>query len=228
MDRCFRLAITHCELEDSSRAALILRSLQVINPKLEVYAEDNSPEALDLARLTLALLVQLDFGSSTLDRARGGDIANDKLFQTFRSAVRAIHVPEGDSRLRELLYNICSTYLAGTATSSHSDLRRRHSTNTVKAAGQKLIDIICDDAYGGSGTCRISALLFLDSLVALAMADRSDYLLESLIRTNFVVVLVETIKDIPRELRETSSKGNLVTYGLASCTNQKRFQTSLF
>ena len=217
-----RLAIVHCELEDSSKATLILRSLQIINPKLEGYAEENSPEALDLARLILALLVQLDFGSSTLDRARGGDIANDKLFQTFRSAVRAIHVPEGDSRLRELLYNICSTYLAGTATSSDSDLRRRHSTNTIKAAGQKLIDITCDDAYGGNGKCRISALLFLDSLVALAMADKSVYLLESLIRTNFIVVLVETIRDIPRELRETNSKGNLVAFSLVSYTDQIR------
>ena len=211
-----RLAIAHCELDHSSRTALILRSLQVVVPKIEGYAEGNSPEALDLARLALALLAQSDFGSSTLDRARGEDIANDKLFQTFRSALRAIHVPEGDNRLRELLYNICLTYLAGTATSSDSDLRRRHSTNTVKAAGQKLIDIICDDAYGGSGTCRISALLFLDSLVALAMTDKSVYLVESLIQTNFIVVLVETIKDIPRELRESSSKGKLVVCPLAS------------
>ena len=204
-----RLALIHCDLDIGSKAALILQSLQMINPKLERYAEENAPEALDLARLAHALLMQLNFDSSTLERAKGGDITNDKLFQTFRTALRAIHIPDEDSQLREVLYNICYRYLAGTAASSDAVIRRRHNTHTVRAAGEKLVDIICDDAYGGSGTCRISALMLLDSLVALAKADNSTYLIESLVRTNFIVVLVETIKDIPHELRETKAKGKL-------------------
>ena len=202
-----RLALTHCDLEVGSKAALILQSLQIINPKLERYAEENAPEALDLARLAHALLMQLDFDPSTIERAKGGDITNDKLFQTFRTALRAIHVPDEDNQLREVLYHICYRYLAGTAASLDAVIRRRHNTNTVKAAGEKLIDLICDDAYGGSGTCRISALLLLDSLIAMAKAVNSPYLIDSVVRTNFIVVLVETIKDIPSELRETSAKG---------------------
>lgn len=204
-----RLALLHCDLESGSKAALILQSLQISNPKLARSAEENAPEALDLARLAHALLMQLDFDSSTMERAKGGDIANDKLFQTFRTALRAIHIPDEDSQLREVLYHICYRYLVGTAASSDAVVRRRHSTHTIKSTGERLVDVICDDAYGGSGTCRTSALMLLDSLVALAKADNSTYLVESLVRTNFIVVLVETIEDIPHELREANAKGEL-------------------
>lgn len=204
-----RLALLHCDLEAGSKAALILQSLQIMNPKLARSAEENAPEALDLSRLAHALLMQLDFDSSTLERAKGGDIANDKLFQTFRTALRAIHIPNEDSQLREILYHTCYRYLVGTAASADAVVRRRHCTHTVKSAGERLVDIICDDAYGGSGTCRTSAMMLLDSLVALAKADKSTYLVESLVRTNFIVVLVETIKEIPHELRKANAKGNL-------------------
>ena len=207
-----QLTLTHGDLESATKAALILQSLQLINPKLERYAELNAPEALDLATLALALLMQLDFDTSTLERAKGSDITNDKLFQTFRTALRAICNPDEDSQLRDILYQLCYRYLAGTANLSDNSVRRRHNTNTVKAIGEKLIDIICDDAYGGSGTCRISAILLLDSLVALAKADSSAYIIESLVRTNFIVVVVETIKDIPSELREASAKGEFPRY----------------
>lgn len=202
-----RLMLTDCDLEVGRKAALILQSLQLINPKLDRYAEANAPQALDLARLAHALLMQLDFDTSTIERAKGGDITNDKLFQTFRTALRAIQVSDEDSQLRETLYHICYRYLAGTATSSDAVVRRRHNTSTVKVAGGKLIGVICDDAYGGSGTCRISALMLLDALVALAKADNSAYIIDSLVRTNFIVVLVETIKDIAPELRQTSAHG---------------------
>lgn len=218
-----RLLFAQCDVETSSKTSLILQSLQLINPKLERFAEENVPEALDLARVTLALLLQLDFGSSTLNPTRGGDLPNERLFQTFKSALGGIYDPKGDIELRELLYNICTTYVAGLNLSSESAVRRRSSTNAFKVAGQKVIDVICDDAYGATGTCRISALLLLDSLIALAKTEGSTYLVESLIRTNFIVVLVETIKDIPRELREASSRGKSIDYDIKRATNQKTF-----
>ncbi len=201
------LAVRHCDLDQSSRVALIMQAFQVITPKLERYAADNDVEAIYLARLVQALLSQFDFNSAALDRSRSGDAANDRLFQIFRTTIRAIHLPDIDIQLREVLYNICYRYLAGMADASDAPLRRRHSTQTIKGAGEKIIDIICDDAYGGSGTCRVSALLLLDALTTLAKVEKSSYIVESLVRTNFIVVLVETIKDIPQELRETNANG---------------------
>ncbi|KAK8249215.1 nucleoporin Nup186/Nup192/Nup205 [Phyllosticta capitalensis] len=80
-----------------------------------------------------------------------------------------------------------------------------HTMRVVKSAGNKLIDVVCDDAYAGQGTCRVSALLFLESLVSLATREDSRYILDSLVRLNFVDVLVDSIKVIPTEIQSAKS-----------------------
>jgi nuclear pore complex protein Nup205 len=135
------------------------------------------------------------------------DVANDRLFQLFRVCLRGIHSPVATTQLRETFYNICYRYLTGMAEiSSTNPVLRRHSTQTVKAAGERLIDVICDDAYTGEETCRISALL-LDALVSLAKQEESRYIIDSLVRINFIGILVDAIKNIPIELRATIAQG---------------------
>lgn len=205
-----KLFIRHCDLDQDIRAGLILQSFQIIVPKLEKYAAAESvTDAIYMADLINTLLLELDFHSSALDGARAGDVTSDRLLQIFRTALRAITIPDGESQLREILYNICHQYLTGMAEISSTPVRSRQRIQIVKATGRKLIEFICDDVDGGSGTCRISALLLLNSLVTLTNGESSNYLLDSLDRSNFVLVLVETIQDIPQELRETNPQGRL-------------------
>ena len=204
------LVVVKCDLDQGTRSTLTLQGLQVITPKLDQYALENTSDAVELACLVRTLLFQLNFNSSTLDKARAGDVAHDRLFQVFRTALRAISISDGNPLIREVLYNICHRYLTGMAEILDAPLRRQHNTQTIKATGERLIDIVCDDAYGGAGTCRVSALLLLNSLVLLAKSESSTYLVNSLVRTNFIVVIVEAIKDIPQELRETSARGKVL------------------
>ncbi|KAI4280139.1 MAG: hypothetical protein L6R38_004685 [Xanthoria sp. 2 TBL-2021] len=196
------LAIGHCELDQGGRASLVLQALQTVMPKLERYAVESSPEALVLAKLVQTLFFQVDLKSSALDQTKVADLADDRFFNIFRTSLRAINVPEGDVNLREALYNICFRYLTSIADPSGSKSRQHNISQMVKTSGKKTIDIICDDAYGGSGTCRASAVLFLDALTATALIEKSSYMIDSLARTNFIVVLVEAIRDIPNELRD--------------------------
>ncbi|KAL8900187.1 MAG: hypothetical protein Q9207_005813 [Kuettlingeria erythrocarpa] len=199
------LAMCHTDLDQEGRAALLLQALQTVTPRLERYAAESSPEAVTLGKLVQALLFQVDFKSSALDRCKGADMADDRLFGVFRTALQAINIPDGQVSLREVLYSICFRYLTGIAESNASVSGLRNITQTVALSGKKTIAIICDDAYGGSGTCRVSAVLFLDALAATAKAENSSYVVDSLARTNFIVVLVEAIRDIPSELRETDA-----------------------
>ncbi|KAK3059467.1 hypothetical protein LTS18_010810 [Coniosporium uncinatum] len=64
--------------------------------------------------------------------------------------------------------------------------------------------MICDDAYAGKGTCKISALLLLDSLVTLGNREGSRYVIDAFGRLNFIGVIVDSIKSIPYELRNTN------------------------
>lgn len=201
------LSIGTCSLDPAGKAALILQALQLSTPKLEGYASTNVQQAIEIAKLILALLFQLDFEASALDRSRAGDVANDRLFQVFRTALRAVNRPNVDMQLREVLYKICYRYLGSMAVVSDAPIRRRHGIQTVRATGERTMNVVCDDAFGASAPCRISALLLLDSLAAMAKVDKSNYIIDSLVRTNFLQVLVESIESIPQELRQTNAKG---------------------
>lgn len=196
------------DLDSGATTTFVLQALQVILPKLERYATENVTEAFELARLSKALLSHLDFTSSSFDWGRAGDLTNDRLFQLFRVCLRGIRSPVATTELRETFYIICYRYLTGTAEiSSANPAVRRYSTQTVKAVGEKLVDIICDDAYAGEETCRISAILLLDALVSLAKEEESRYMIDSLVRINFIGILVDAIKNISTELRATAAQG---------------------
>ncbi len=201
------IAIGTSDLGQAEKSALILQALQLVTPKLEDYAMTNRLEAKEIARLALALLFQFDFGSAALDQSRAGDVANDRLFQVFRTALRAVNCPNVDMQLREMLYKICYHYLSRKGQTLDTSILRRQGIQTVKSTGEKTMDIMCDDAYGASGTCRISALLLLDSLASLATLNKSNFIVEALARTNFIQILVESIENVPQELREANSRG---------------------
>lgn len=205
------LAIRHCDLDQGGRASLVLQALQIVMPKFERFAMESSPEAIVLAKLVQALLFQLDLRLSALSQSQVMEVADDRFFNVFRTCLRAINVPEGDMNLREVLYTICSWYLTSIADPSGFKTRPHNVSQTVKTSGKKTMDVICDDAYGGSGTCRASAVLFLDALTATATVEQSNYMIDSLARTNFIVVLVEGIGEIPNELRDSGAQGILST-----------------
>ncbi|KAF2835397.1 nuclear pore complex subunit Nup192 [Patellaria atrata CBS 101060] len=197
------------DFEASLKTSLILRAFQLILPKLEKSFSEDPKTALILADLSRALVRDIDFASKILERTKTGDYANDRLFQVFRASLAGVTCLVGSSKLREILYQVCYRYLRGStkgpkltgdATSKGSNMGR-HSIRTIKLAGERLIETICDDAYAGEGTCKISALLTLDTLVSLAIQEESNYLIESFVRLNFIYVLVDSIKNIPAELQ---------------------------
>ena len=200
--------VRNCSSESSERAALALKALQTISPKLELYATQNRPETHIFATLVQNLLGELDFQSPVILAGRAGEIASDKLFQLFKISLRAIGNPETDTALHESFYNICYMYLTATVGTS-APSRKQFGTQTIKAAGDGLIDTVCEDAYGAAGTCSIAALLLLDALSRLAIEDNSNYLVESLVRSNFISVLVETIREMPAELNRAAASGQL-------------------
>ena len=212
------LIIESGDIDEQRRIAIGLQALQLTSSKLEMYAFESRPEGLVIARLINLVLSHIDLKSSSLERGRSIDVVNDRLFHLFRIALRSINIPGGSSSLREALYNICYRYLTSLADVSATSVHRRQSIQAVKAAGEKLTDVVCDDAYGGDGTCRVASLLLLDALTALAKAETSEFMVQSFVRTNFIVILVETLQDIPHELRVSNSNGQSSIIFMPFCT----------
>ncbi|KAL1628628.1 hypothetical protein SLS56_005737 [Neofusicoccum ribis] len=222
------------EFDDSTKTSFILQALQVILPKLEKAYTEHVGTAVDLADLARRLLTNVNFKSKSIEeKGRTSDLAKDRLLQLFRVALSGIYCLVSTAELREICYQICYRYLRGTAKdagkpiaingsmarsfsgtlnasalvkSSPKPLTLTSQTmRTVKSAGNKMIDVVCDDSFTGQGTCRVSALLFMDSLVSLSAREDEKYIIDSLVRLNFIDVLVDSIKVIPTELGNTSS-----------------------
>ena len=196
------------DFDTSIKSSFVLQTLQVIIPKLERYCRDNTAEALILAYLARSLFSNLDLSQPAFGQSRVGDAGNNRLFQLFKVALRAINFPSATTALRHVMYHICLQYLDGIAVSeATNDPRRRHAMRTIKSTGPRLVEVICDDAYGSEEGCRVSALLLLDSFVFVANLEQSPFLIDSMVRLNFVGILIDSIKNIPNELRETPGQG---------------------
>ncbi|KAG4031072.1 hypothetical protein MFRU_010g01970 [Monilinia fructicola] len=218
--------------DESTKIVFVLQTLQNILPRLENCLESPA-DALELAKLTKALLFSLNLDSDAFKEGDLGQNLSDKLFHVFELSLRAINVVGANGPLKEIFYSVSYRYLTGTSeteipvspeTESPNGLnsstrlpgqsyrglapipglRKPHSTQTVKLAGDRLIDIICDDALVGEQNCRIAALLLLGALVKMAKQENSNYIIESLNRLNFISILVHSIGDLANALQETS------------------------
>jgi len=162
-------------------------------------------EAMELAKLAKALIFSLDFDSDSFKTGDMGDLVSDRLFHLFQVSLRAINSLGSNPTLKEIFYNISYRYLTGMSdVTGISGVQRRHSTQTIKAAGDRFIDVVCDDANGGEALGRISALLLLTALVKMAEQENSKFVIETLGRLNFISILIDQIQHFATDLRETS------------------------
>jgi nuclear pore complex protein Nup205 len=185
----------------------VLRCLQTIMPRTESDLDALS-EAMELAKLAKTLIFSLDFGSDSFKQGDIGDLVSDRLFHLFQVSLRAIITLGAKVELKALYYDISYCYLAGMSdVSGISGIHRRHSIQTIKGAGERFVEVVCDDAHAGEPTCRIAALLVLSALAKMGRQENSKYMIESLARLNFIGILVDSIQHISNDLRETAMEG---------------------
>ncbi|RYP92133.1 hypothetical protein DL770_001714 [Monosporascus sp. CRB-9-2] len=210
-----KLLLVMSDLNDfkgTSQVSFILQTLQAILPSLEVYGSEKPEAAYELAKLVKILLFKLDFSimASTDKQSRAIEsLVSDKLFQLLHISLGAIAKWVGNPTLRSVYYSICYRYL--TALVDHAQgisSDRRKTARTVQAFGDKLINVICDDAFCGDAGCQAAALILLGTLVHLGNQQGDNYVVESLNRLNFIGVLVDSLRNVLREWVEITRTGN--------------------
>ncbi|OAX85515.1 hypothetical protein ACJ72_00104 [Emergomyces africanus] len=207
--------IVTCDMDPGQRAMLILHILQVILPKLESSIIDNVAEAIELSRLAESLVEKLDTGLPTETPNKGADIIDERLYHLFQTCLRGIPLVLENSTLRECLYNICSQYLSRiTRNGSEHNRFGTHSQQVVKSSGSSLVEVVCDDAYSGQETCRVSALLLLNLLALLDRQQSSSLLIDLIARSNYLAMFVDVVGAIPSEFRNApaSETSRLLVY----------------
>lgn len=200
-------ALDFPQMEPSTRLQFILRTLEVILPKIDAALNDEPRETIELARVGDALLDALSQIPTSQLQGRVEANALEKLFQLFRSCLEGISTPTSTPVLRALLYTICSRYLGKIATASqtHGKLRR-NAMDCVRSAGMPLISVLSDDADEGDDDCKLSSLDLLSMLTSLSRSEKSTHVLEFLVKVNALEVIIEPLKHIAVEFQDAEAK----------------------
>lgn len=204
------LVMVECnDYEGTAKTSFFLQGLQAILPSLEAFAVDRPTEALDLAKLARIMLSHLDLKATDTEDKQSkaiGNLIGDKLFQLFQICLQAVGSWAGSSELRTIYYEICYRYLTGVSENGSS-------TSTVKAIkavqvyGERLINVVCDDAHSGDPTCQAAAYILLNALIDMGKAQNDYHVVETLNRLNFIGILVDSIRDIMEEWHRVFATG---------------------
>jgi nuclear pore complex protein Nup205 len=200
--------VVTCDMDPGRRTMFILHVLQVILPKLETSMGGQDAEAIELARLAETLIDKLDNISSDQAPSKGGDIIDERLYHLFQTCICGIPLAIEKTTLRECFYNICSQYLFRITRNSATHNRfRNQAQQAVKTSGSALVDVVCDDAYSGHESCRVSALLLLNLLAVLDRQEHSSLLMNLISQSNYLGMFVDAVRAMPMEFRNAQASG---------------------
>ena len=209
-----RLLLVMVESNDfkgTAQTSFFLQALQAILPSFEAFASDRPAEAQELARLAGVLLSKLDLSTTSSEKADQsvGNLVSDKLYQLFQICLQAIGKWAGNPELRSVYYEICYRYLSGMSDQGALAATRPNTTKTIQIYGERLINVICDDAYCGEPTCQSAALVLLNALVNVGRQENNNHVVEMLNRLNFIGILVDSLRNVMQEWHEAYSSGTL-------------------
>ncbi|KAI0014570.1 nucleoporin Nup186/Nup192/Nup205 [Xylariomycetidae sp. FL0641] len=200
------------DFQGTAKVSFILQTLQAILPGLESYGSENPEAAYELAKLAKVLLYKLDFTTmmSTDTQNRAVEtLVSEKLFQLLQVCLSSIAKWVGNQELRAIYYSICYRHLTGLLDHGRGVLTGlRKTLKTIQMWGDKLLNVVCDDAFGGDAECQSAALILLGTLIQLGKQENDSYVVEALNKLNFIGILVDSLRDVLQEWEQTSRPGN--------------------
>ncbi|KAK2593344.1 hypothetical protein QQS21_008954 [Conoideocrella luteorostrata] len=207
------LVIIECnDYKGTAQTSLFLQALQAVLPSLEAFASDRPGDAIELATVARVLLSKLDLGSQDLTDKHSrsiGNLVSDKLYQLFQICLQAISKWAGSTELRSIYYEICYKYLTGMEQVTSSGPTRPKTTKTIQIYGERLINVVCDDAYCGEPTCQSAALVLLNSLVNVGREENDHHVVETLNKLNFIGIVVDSLRNIMQEWHDAYTSGHM-------------------
>lgn len=198
------------DFKGAAQTSFFLQALQAILPSLEAYASEQPEEAFELAKLTKVLLSKLCHSSPSAGDKNAlamGNLISDKLYQVFEICLQAIGKWAGTSELRAVYYEICYRYLTGIPDDGHLSKSRSKTAKAIRVYGERLINVMCDDAYSGDAGSQTAALILLGTLVNMDHRDGDTHVVDTLNRLNFIGVLVDSLRNIMQEWQDVFSAG---------------------
>ncbi|KAM3423192.1 hypothetical protein BST61_g642 [Cercospora zeina] len=187
------LIVTKGGLDANTIIPLSLQGLLLLLPKYEKSLADDMEAAGLLAKLTLTLTIAISPASRDTSQ-QTANVANERLLAIYRVSLKVLTDSSTDPALRDVAYRTSCTILANLSatTVSTASANAKQLYQLTQNAGDRLLTVVTEDAFSGRGVTRVSALLFLDSLVSLHQGLKLNTpLLRALLKLNFLPVLID-------------------------------------
>ncbi|KAI6779020.1 nuclear pore complex protein Nup205 [Emericellopsis cladophorae] len=206
------LVMAECnDFEGAARTQFFLQALQSILPSFEANATERPADAIILAKLSKILLSKLYAPKSPdahdTTTLAVGNLINDKVYQIFQICIQAIGKWVDSAELRSVYYENCYTYLTGMPDDDGLVKNRTKVVKAIRVYGERLLNVICDDAYNGEPRCQTAALILLGTLVHIDQIEGDAFIVEMLNRLNFIGVLVDSLQNIMQEWHQVFTSG---------------------
>lgn len=215
--------VNDTDMSRDARTTFLLETFQSIIHKLVQYSISDVVFAESIASLLVSLfsIYQADMEAMVQSTENAGALtlhqksSYDRTHSLFKAAISSISTPSSTPTLRSELYVISYRYLRWVLIdvngSQQSASSIRSCIQIVRTSGDRLIEMICNDAISGEGNTRLTALVLLDVLCSLSSRAHSTFLLDSLIKYNLLLLVVQSITRYDKELvnREKSNSVKL-------------------
>ncbi|BFZ64288.1 hypothetical protein YB2330_005431 [Saitoella coloradoensis] len=199
-------------MDDHARERTSLELIQEIVPRLSHYVSTNETilEAFSEALLTVVAVAEDRF----LNDGEASVLGDERLQSAFRIVTQCIASPSATQQARETLYTIAVKYIKYLMTLQEESKLAEGNARIIKAAGERFVEVVCQDAVQNGGPCRVMAFLLLEALAAADARYRLDQVLDVLVRRNYLQAFILSIKDSEKELSTLLKPGFGLTYEL--------------
>jgi nuclear pore complex protein Nup205 len=191
-DQLIQIIVTDGNLDPVKRSNFILEVFQAIVARIDDYVETDILYAEELVSLSVSLYDIYHQDRKSIEQGSpNNSVGYERLYPLFRSCLNGILSPSSSMSLRSDLYVLSNKYLSGILNYPESS---KEILKSIKFSSERLISVVCNDAISGEGPTRITGLLLLESLFQLSSINQLNFVLNTLVKNNLLLLLVKSIK----------------------------------
>ncbi|SCV05530.1 LANO_0H09516g1_1 [Lachancea nothofagi CBS 11611] len=183
-----QIVVLDGRLAQEARSNFILELFEAIVPKINDYVELDVAYSEEVVSLCVFLydIYHKDHHLHTKEKSVDG-----RLLALFMACINGIRSPLSTLSLRSDFYVLANRFLLSVLKDHNA---AKQVFQTLKMTSERLVEVICNDAISGEGSSRITGIILLDSLVQISGLNKVNFILESLVKTNMLLLIGHSMK----------------------------------
>lgn len=172
-----------------TRSNFILEIFETIIPKINDYVDFDILYSEELVSLSVFLYDLFQKDRKSIDNEKTID---NRLHLLFKACIHGIKSPLSTLSLRSDFYVLSNNYLVRIL---KDQSLAKETLQFLKMSSERLIEVICNDTINGEGSNRITGILMLDALTQLGFSNKSNFVIDSLLKNNMLSLIIRSINN---------------------------------